>query len=141
MKKLLCIIICIILTALCFVGCKEKADDNEPPLMELMSRSLSDENEFALIDSNGKVWLKNDDVVSVLIMYKKGENRYLELRFTKDGTKRFKQAVKKNKKATLSITLNGEELIPLVTANQETPKYARVDSTYEDVVGWFNELT
>lgn len=142
MKKLLCIIICI-LTAICFVGCKDKGEalSDEPPLIELMAKSLSEENEFALVDDEGTVWLENEDVTSVLIMYKKGQNRYLELRFTKEGAKSFKQAVRKNKNGTLSITLNGEVLASPITANQENPEYARADSIYEDVIGWFNELT
>ena len=142
MKKLLCIIICI-LTAFCFVGCKDKGEplSDEPPLVELMARALSDENEFAIVDEKGTVWLENDDVTSVVIMYKRGQNRYLELRFTKEGAKSFKQAVRKTKNGTLNIMLNGELLACDVTANQENPEYARVDSKYEEVIDWFNKLT
>ncbi len=142
MKKLLCIIICI-LTAFCFVGCKDAGDtlSDEPPLVELMARTLSDEYNFTIVDDTGTVWLENADVKSVLVMYKKGQNRYLELRFTEEGAKKFKKAVKANKKGTLSIALDGEVLASPVTANQENPEYARVDSVYEDVIGWFNELT
>ena len=142
MKKLLCIIMCIF-AALCFVGCKDKDKDlpAEPPLVELMARTLSEEHEFAIVDDKGTVWLENDDVTSVLVMYKKGQNRYLELRFTEEGTKTFKKAIKKAKNGTLSITLDGEVLVSTVTANQETPEYARADSVYEDVIGWFNKLT
>lgn len=142
MKKLLCIIMCI-LAVLCFVGCKDKdeAVTVEPPLVELMARTLSDEHEFAIVDDKGTVWLENDDVTAVLVMYKKGQNRYLELRFTEEGAKTFKKAIKKAKSGTLSITLDGEVLVPTVTANQETPEYARADSVYEDVIGWFNKLT
>lgn len=142
MKKILCIIICI-LTAFCFVGCKDadEALSDEPPLIELMARTLSSEYEFAIVDDEGTVWLENDDVTSVLVMYQKGQNRYLELRFTEDGAKAFKKAIKKAPNGTLSITLDGEVLVSTVTANQETPEYARADSVYEDVIGWFNKLT
>lgn len=142
MKKLLCIIICI-LTAFCFVGCKDadEAISDEPPLIELMARSLSSEYEFAIVDEEDAVWLENADVSSVLVMYKKGQNRYLELRFTEEGTKKFKKAVKKNKNGTLSITLDGEVLVSGVLANEETPEYAKLTGVYEDVIGWFNKLT
>lgn len=142
MKKLLCIIMCI-LTAFCFVGCKDKDEglSDEPPLIELMARTLTDEFDFAIVDDKGTVWLENDDVAQVLVMYKKGQNRYLELRFTEEGAKTFKKAVKKTKDGALSITVDGEVLVPAVTANQETPEYARADSIYEDVIGWFNKLT
>lgn len=142
MKKFLCIIICI-LTAFCFVGCKQAEEpvSNEPPLFELMERTLTDEYKFAIVDDKGTVWLENADVKSVLIMYKKGQNRYLELRFTEDGTEKFKKAVKKNKKGTLSITLDGEVLASPVLANEETPEYAKLTGIYDDVVGWFNKLT
>lgn len=144
MKKILCIIFCLLM-AFSFVGCKKGVEELsstiEPIKVELMSRSLTDEYKFAIVDDEGTVWLENADVSSVLIMYKKGQNRYLELRFTKEGTSKFKKAVRKNKKGTLSITLDGEVLASPVTANEETPEYARVDSVYEDVIGWFNTLT
>lgn len=144
MKKLLCIIICL-LTAFCFVGCKknvaEEPISDEPPLVELMARTLTDEYDFAIVDDDGTVWLENSDVSSVLIMYKKGQNRYLELRFTQDGVEKFKNAVKKNKNGTLSITLDGEILASPVLANEENPEYARLNSAYENVIGWFNTLT
>ena len=141
MKKLLCIIMCI-LTVFCFVGCKDKTSAaEEPPLMELMARSLSSEYEFALVDDEGTVLLENDDVTSVLIMYQKGQNRYLELRFTEEGAKTFKKAIKKAPNGTLSITLDGEVLVSSVTANEKNPEYARADGIYEDVIGWFNKLT
>lgn len=142
MKKLLCIIICI-LTAFCFVGCKkaDEADSAEPPIFELMARGLTDEYDFAIVDEEGTVWLENADVSAVLVMFKKGQNRYLELRFTEDGTEKFKKAIKKNKKGTLSITLDGEVLASPVLANEENPDYAKLTGIYEDVVGWFNKLT
>lgn len=145
MKKFLCIIFCLLM-AFSFVGCKKNAEELssaavEPIKVELMSRSLTSEYKFAIVDEEGTVWLENADVSSVLIMYKKGENRYLELRFTKEGTRKFKKAVRKNKNGTLSITLDGEVLASPVTANTENPEYARVDNVYEEVVGWFNSLT
>lgn len=142
MKKILCIIICI-LTAFCFVGCKDadEALSDEPPLIELMARTLSSEYEFAIVDEDGTVWLENDDVTSVLVMYKKGQNRYLELRFNEEGAEKFKKAIKKNKKGTLSITLDGEVLASPVLANEENAEYAKLTGIYEDVVGWFNKLT
>ena len=48
---------------------------------------------------------------------------------------------KNNKNGTLNIMLNGELLACDVTANQENPEYARVDSKYEEVIDWFNKLT
>lgn len=137
MKKLLCIALCL-LTAVCFVGCKDKTEENEPPLMELMSRSLSAEHEFAIVDEDNNVVLKNADVKSVLIMYKKGQNRYLELRFTDEGAKNFKKA---SKKSDLSITLDGKVLTSNVFANEENNEYAKITGIYEEIIGYFNEMT
>ncbi len=137
MKKLLCIAMCL-LVALCFVGCKDKAEENEPPLMELMSRSLSAEHEFAIVDEDNNVVLKNADVKSVLIMYKKGQNRYLELRFTDEGGKKFKKAARKG---NLSITLDGENITSNITANEENNEYAKITGIYEEIIGYFNEIT
>ncbi len=137
MKKLLCIVLCL-LTAVCFVGCKDKTDENEPPLMELMSRSLSDEHEFAIVDEENTVVLKNADVKSVLVMYKKGQNRYLELRFTNEGGKKFKKAAKKG---NLSITLDGKSITSNISANEEISEYAKITGTYEEIIGYFNEMT
>lgn len=143
MKRVLCVFLCL-LTAFCFVGCKkqtEQLSEKEPPTIELMSRAVTDDYKVAMVDGEGTVWLENADIKSVLIMFKNGENRYLELRFTEDGEKKFKNAVRKNKKGNLSITIDGEALVPTVTANEKTPEYARADSHYDDVVHWFNELT
>lgn len=140
MKKVLCIVICM-LTAFCFVGCKEEAQESAPILIELMSKTPTDEYDFAIVDDKGTVWIENSDVSSVHIMYKKGQNRYLELRFTEEGTKKFKKAVKMNKKGILSIMVDGEILVSPVTVNEENSEYAIADSVYEDVIGWFNKLT
>ncbi len=140
MKKWLCIIICLI-TAFCFAGCKEEVDPNEPPLVELIAKSITDKHEITIVDDEGTVWLKNEDISSVCIMFKNGQNRYLELRFTEDGEEKFEDAIDESKDGIVSIKLDGEVLVKKVTANEKTPEYARADSKYEDVIGWFNELT
>ena len=137
MKKLICIVLCL-LTAICFVGCKEETQENQLTLMELMSRSLSAEHEFAIVDEENTVVIKNEDVESVLIMYKRMQNRYLELRFTEEGAKKFKKAAKKS---DLSITLDGKVLTSNVIANEENKEYAKIDGTYEEIIGYFNEMT
>ncbi len=162
MKKILCCIICLLIV-FGLVGCKKStnglsdssnpngingqanAEDGESPIpqkpIELMQRTVSNDVEFVLVDSKDKVWLENEDVEGVLIVYKKGQNRYLELRFTEEGTKKFKKAVRRNKKSTLIVKLDGEVLIPSVVANELSPDCARADGKYENVVDWFNKLT
>lgn len=153
MKKLLCIIICLLIP-LCFVGCKDSGETlSETPLasnpssksyektLELTTRTITDAHDFAIVDDSDMVWLTNDDVQDVLVIYEKGKDRYLELRFTEDGSKKFKKAVKKAKDSTLKIMLDGEVLVPSVVANAEKSEYAKADGAYEDVINWFNKLT
>lgn len=139
MKKWLCIIFCL-MTAFCFAGCKE-ADPNEPPLVELMVRNVTNKREITIVDDEGTVRLKNEDISSVCIMFRNGENRYLELRFTEEGEGKFEDAIDESKDGSVSIKVDGEVVVEKLAANEKTPEYARADSKYEDVIDWFNKLT
>ena len=139
MKKLLCLIICLLIP-FCFAACKDSGE-NEPVPIELISRTLNDEHEFAIVDDNGEEWITNDDVEKVSVIYKEGEDRYLELHFTKDGAKKFKKAVKKSKDGTLSITLDGESIASPIVANEKNPEYAKFSDKYEVVIDCFNKIT
>ncbi len=138
-KKLLCIIMCILL-AFCFIGCKEAQEVQEEPPMDLMQKKLSGDYEFAMIGEDGTELLQGDDVTSVHIIYKKGENRYLEIRFTKDGAKKFEDAIEDNDEG-LSITLDGEVFVSGVMANEDTPERAKLTGDYKTIMGWFNKIT
>lgn len=137
MKKLFCTAMCLLM-ALCLTACK---DSNKSQPIELVSRTLDSEHEFAIVDGEGNEWLNGDDVKNVLVMYKEGENRYLEFRFTKDGAKKFKKAVKKNKNGTLSITLDGEVVASPVVANEKNSSYAKFTDSYDTLIDCFNKLT
>lgn len=142
MKKLLCIIICI-LAVTGLVGCKDVIDEGsgEYYILELTENKISDEKEFAITDEKGTVWLENTDVDKVLVVFEKSKNRYLELRLTDDGAKKFKKALKKNKDSVLSITLGGEVLASPVMADDAEENSVIVTGEYEDVISWFNILT
>ena len=142
MKKLLCIIICI-LAVTGLAGCKDVIDEGsgEYYILELTENKISDEKEFAITDEKGTVWLENTDVDKVLVVFEKSKNRYLELRLTDDGAKKFKKALKKNKDSVLSITLGGEVLASPVVADDAEENSIIVTGEYEYVISWFNSLT
>ena len=143
MKKLLCIIIICILAVTGLAGCKDVIDEGsgEYYILELTENKISDEKEFAITDEKGTVWLENTDVDKVLVVFEKSKNRYLELRLTDDGAKKFKKALKKNKDGVLSITLGGEVLASPVVADDAEENSVIVTGEYEDVISWFNILT
>lgn len=143
MKKLLCIIIICILAVTGLAGCKDVIDEGsgEYYILELTENKISDEKEFAITDEKGTVWLENTDVDKVLVVFEKSKNRYLELRLTDDGAKKFKKALKKNKDGVLSITLGGEVLASPVMADDAEENSVIVTGEYEDVISWFNSLT
>lgn len=143
MKKLLCIIM-VILSFFCFAGCKDDSQETEPKgptMVELMEKNLTEEYDFAIVNDEGTVYLENEDVSKLFIMYKKGQDRYLEIRFTEDGAKKFKKAIKENKKNQLSITLDGKIYVTPVLANEETPEYAKITGTYEEIMVYFNKMS
>lgn len=143
MKKLLCIIIICILAVTGLASCKDVIDEGsgEYYILELTENKISDEKEFAITDEKGTVWLENTDVDKVLVVFEKSKNRYLELRLTDDGAKKFKKALKKNKDSVLSITLGGEVLASPVVADDAEENSVIVTGEYEDVISWFNILT
>ena len=140
MKKIICLIICIGLV-LGGAGCSRVNDDSgEYKILELTENKIPDERQFAVVDKNGDKILTNEDVEKVLVVFEKSKDRYLELRLTDDGMKKFKKAVKQ-KDAELSITLNGEKLTSPVIKDDVEENSAIVLGEYEDVMDWFNAIT
>lgn len=147
MKKSKCVTvsiacICVFLAFSC-VGCKksEKSETSGPTMVELMEKELTDEYDFAIVNDEGTVLLENEDVSKLFVMYKKGQHRYLELRFTEEGTEKFKKAIKENKRNKLSIMLDGEVFVTPVIANEDTPEYAKITGTYDEIMTYFNKMT
>lgn len=141
-KKLLCIIIAaavVLCSAIivCVVFCGE--DEPVATSIELAHRTLDNLREIAMVGEDNEVLLTNDDVDSVYIMYKNGENRYLEIRFTEDGAEKFEDAMDDNDK--LTVTLDGEVFIENVKANEDTPERAKVVGNYDTLMQYFNQLT
>lgn len=142
MKKLFCVIICLI-SVIAFAGCKdlEGNGSDEYYILELTEKKIPDEADFKITDKDGTEWLVNTDVEKVLVVFEKDKNRYLELRLTDDGAKKFKKALKKNKDGELSIMLGDEKLASPVIADDAEDTSAIVLGEYEDVISWFNRLT
>lgn len=140
MKRFLSVLICLLLT-LTFVACGEKDTvSDEFRILELAEKQLLSDIEFKIVDSEGTVWLENQDIEKVLVTYQKEKNRYLELRLTDDGLKEFKKALK-NKDTVLSITVDGEALTSPVILDDIEENSAIVLGEYEDVMNWFNTIT
>ncbi len=140
MKKIICLIICIGLV-LGGAGCGRVNDDSgEYKILELTENKIPDERQFAVVDKDGDKILTNEDVEKVLVVFEKSKDRYLELRLTDDGMKKFKKALKQ-KDAELSITLNGEKLTSPVIKDDVEENSAIVLGEYEDVMDWFNAIT
>ena len=137
MKKIVGIIICALM-AFCFVGCVEEVKEDPP--MELMGKTITDEYEFAIIGNEDTEPITAKDVQGVYIIYKKGQNRYLEIRFTEDGVDKFEDAIDDNENG-LSITLDGEVLVSGLIANEEEPERAKLIGDYETIMKYFNKIT
>lgn len=144
MKKLLCFIICI-LTALFCVGCKKNSESEIVSIAEmgidLITKDICDSYEFTIVDDNGTVWVEHQDMKEAGIVYKEGQNRYLEIRFTQSGAKKFRDAIKETQDGTLSLMMDGEVLASPILANEIIADYAKITGPYSDVAHWFNMLT
>lgn len=108
--------------------------------MELMGKTITDEYEFAIIGNEDTEPITAKDVQGVYIIYKKGQNRYLEIRFTEDGVDKFEDAIDDNENG-LSITLDGEVLVSGLIANEEEPERAKLVGDYETIMKYFNKIT
>lgn len=141
MKKIITMCLCI-----CFVfvlsACRDFGDtgSGEFRILELTENKIPEERDFAVVDKGGNTILENEDVEKVLVVFEKSKDRYLELRLTKEGAKKFKKAARK-KDAELSITLNGEKLASPVIPDEAEDNSAIVLGEYEDVMDWFNQIT
>lgn len=142
MKKLLCIIV-LMLTVLSLVGCNEAGEglSGEFLILELTEKELDDDIAFSIIDESGKVWLENADVDTVFVSYEKSKDRYLELRLTDDGIKKFKKAQKANKEGDLSIAIDGEKIASPVIKDDIDDNSVIIKGEYVDVMHWFNSIT
>ncbi len=138
MKKILSIIICALM-AFCFMGCADEPVEENPP-MELMGKTITDKYEFAMIGNEDTEAITAKDVQGVYIIYKKGQNRYLEIRFTEDGAEKFEDAIDENENG-LSITLDGEVLVSNVKANENDSTKAKIIGDYKTIIGYFNKMT
>ncbi len=141
MKKIISIILCLGLI-FCFTGCREIGDEGsgEYRILELTEKRIPDERQFAVVDNHGNTVLNNADVEKVLVVFEKSKDRYLELRLTNDGAKKFKKALRQ-KGSVLTITLGGESLVSPVVADDVEKNSAIVLGEYEDVMDWFNAIT
>ena len=141
-KKLLCITLCVavILSCALFVSCGEEEVVEKTPTVELMSRTLDANHEFALVGEDDTELLDGKDVTSVSIVYKSGENRYLEIHFTEKGQEKFEDAIDDNEQG-LTITFDGEVLASGVLANPDYPERAKLTGKYADIIQLFNKLT
>lgn len=110
----------------------------EKPL-ELIYSTLDETNKFALIGDDDEIMLTNKDVEGVSIMYPKGGNRYLEIRFTEEGKEKFEDAI--DDYDELTITLDGKVLTSGVVANEYEPEKAKIIGEYKVLIGYFNEMT
>lgn len=106
--------------------------------MELMYRTLDEKQKFALMGDD-EIMLTGKDVAGVSIMYPKGGNRYLEIRFTENGKEKFEDAI--DDYDELTITINGKVLTGGVVANEHWPEKAKITGEYKVLIGYFNEMT
>lgn len=141
-KKLLCVILAIIVgiaaitTTVVLIFSGEEEPMEKP--MELMYRTLDEKQKFALMGDD-EIMLTGKDVAGVSIMYPKGGNRYLEIRFTESGKEKFEDAI--DDYDELTITINGKVLTGGVVANEHWPEKAKIIGEYSKIINIFNELT
>lgn len=147
MKKLLCVIFSILMVA-CTAGCNEASERlsgegflGEFVILELTEKKLDDDIEFSIVDENGKDWLENADVDTVFVSYEKNKDRYLELRLTDDGIKKFKKAQRANKEGVLSIAIDGEKIASPVIKDDIDDNSVIVKGEYKEIMNYFNALT
>ena len=141
-KNQLCIIMAsvagvaaIVVACILFFGGEEPKEK----AIELMHRTLDENYKFALEGDDGTVLLTGKDVEEVYLMFRNGENRYLEIRFTEDGKEKFEDAIDDYDK--LTITLDGEVLVKDVVANEYDSQLAKIEGEYSVIMGYFNEMT
>ena len=140
-KKLLCIILAVVIGVAAIVTSATLIFSDEEfvePPMELMYRTLDEKQKFALMGDD-EVMLTGKDVAGVSIMYPKGGNRYLEIRFTEEGKEKFEDAI--DDYDELTITINDKVLTGGVVANEHWPEKAKIIGEYSKIINIFNELT
>ncbi len=126
-----------VIVAAIFLNFGGEEEPMEKP-MELMYRTLDEKQKFALMGDD-EVMLTGKDVAGVSIMYPKGGNRYLEIRFTEEGKEKFEDAI--DDYDELTITINDKVLTGGVVANEHWPEKAKIIGEYSKIINIFNELT
>lgn len=146
MKKLLCILlsigICLSFSA-CAKGSNSGSSDDaadENKKIQLSQNVIYDGIDFKITDEEGTEWLLAEHIEKAAVTYEESGTRYLELRFTKAGSKKFKKALKK-KKGDLSIVVNDKIFIGPITKSELEKDCAYVAGEREEVVRWFNIIT
>ena len=141
LKRIFCVLLCFVFI-FGLTGCNDVMGEgsSEFRILELTENKIPNDRDFAIVDKNDTPILTNNDVQKVLVVFEKTKDRYLELRLTKEGAKKFKKALRK-KDAELSIVLDGEKLASPVIADDVEDTSAIVLGEYEDVMHWFNQLT
>lgn len=105
------------------------------------NKTINDSIDFAIVDENGKVWIKKEHVKRVLVSYEKTKDRWLELRLTEEGLEIFKDALDESE--TLSIQVNGEVIASPVELDvfEEESAVIYGKDYMEEIMPWFNLLT
>ena len=139
MKKLICIIMCMVFS-FGLLGCGEKNDTEKYNILVLAEKDIEEGKTFEIVDKEGNVIVENEDVEKVLVSFEKSRNRYLEILLTKSGKRSVKKALKK-KDCVLTIVLDKENLVSPVLLDDIEEKSVIALGEYEDVMDWFNAIT
>ena len=142
-KKLLCVILAIIVgiaaitTAVVLIFSGE--EEAIIPATQLIHREIEKTCKVAFENSDGTKLITSKDIKEIAIMYREGENRYLEIRFTEDGEELFEDAV--DDYDTLVLTFDGNVLTDKVIANEYEPEKAKIKGDYPTIMKYFNQIT
>ncbi len=145
MKKLLCVLLSIgICLSFSACGSGSNADSSEMleenKKFELSQNEIYEGIDFKITDEEETVWLEAEHIDKALVSYEESGRRYLELRFTKEGLKKFKKAFR-NKKGDLSIIVNDKIVIGPIIKSDLDENSAIVIGEQEEVVRWYNIIT
>lgn len=136
MKKLICILTCLVLAA-CVVACAKPTPKEEKK--ELAHREIPDGVEIMIIDDDGTVWLETEHVEGAYICYEESRGRFFELRVNENGQKQLKKAVRK-KNRELSLVINGVIEATPVTRHEHYHDCIIYKDEYSEMMRCFNLL-
>ena len=134
--------ICLSLSACRNAGKADSSDDalKENKKFELSQNKIYDGIDFKITDEEGTVWLEAEHIEKAIVSYEESGTRYLELRFTEDGLKKFKRAFRK-KKGDLNIVVNDKIFIGPIMKSELEENCALIIGEQEEVVRWYNIIT